>query len=1737
MNIFNLHDKIISDYKSYIESFLFIKDQIISDVVNSELEKGKLWPEPLIQFNPTFEKGKSIDNLANKGTVAKALKDVFTGYDLYRHQVEAIELGAEEKSFIVTSGTGSGKSLTYLATIFSDLLKNQYEKGIKAILVYPMNALINSQEEEIKKYADNYKIATGSDFPISFKTYTGQDSALERDEIRNNPPDILLTNYMMLELLMTRASESKMRESISSNLKYLIFDELHTYRGRQGADVSLLNRRIQSGCENDLICIGTSATMASGGSLLEQKQTVAQVGTQIFDKEFLPSQVIGEYLENTTVSKKVDLEALKKSLSIPINDNSPAEEFIRHPLAIWLENDIALVELEDGVLQRAKPCTLTEISENLAEHTHIDLKTCKDRLVELLEWAESLNESAARKQKRQSYLPFKFHQFVAQTGNVSVTLETPGERQITLETALYTRDKESGRQIHVFPVLFSRYSGHEYICVRKDLENGIIVPRDTKDLPEKITKSSLKGNKKLGTSKRVLGWDDFPDGYVVFDHDEPIWSDTNIEDLPDTWRKRNNSDELDNYYETKIPQRIWVDKFGSYSEIEEPEKQAAWFIPCHLLLDPTSGVIFNAQVNEFTKLMRLGNEGRSTATTILSLSTIKALSEQGISPELQKLLSFTDNRQDASLQSGHFNDFISTIQLRSAIYYALQDNQDGLNASNIAAKTREKLALKESDYARRPSDNPKYPDRKNTEMLEEYLFTRIIYDLRRGWRYNTPNLEQAGLLKVHYYNLEQLAEDDEEWGSIPLMKDLSHEERFEILHQISSYFRTSYALDHRKLEVSRRAEIANEIKDRLRTDSNWCLDEGERIEAPVVLLPRGVGRPPYGVSVAGCGHLSAIGKYFKGLFWKHEGEIPFKGEELTDYLVQIYEIMKSAQILHGEEVSGSKGSVIGYRLRLDQVIWKLDDADTIEIDKVRVNALNTVELKVNDFFRNYYKVNYAKFRKSIKGAEHTGQLSSAVRQEREKAFREGAISALFCSPTMELGIDISHMNVVHMRNVPPGPANYAQRSGRAGRSGQTALIITYCSNSSPHDRNYFANATEMVAGVVAPPRLDLTNRELIESHFNAHIFMQLGLNQVSTSAAEILDMEQSEELPIKTELKEYIKEQIASYEKNWVDQYKIALKNIYPELLESSWFSEKKLVLQANQFLEKLDKAFDRWRQLYRNANRLIDKARSVMDDPTIKSGAPEKKNANRDHFMAQRQRELLLNDHNHSATQSEFYIFRYLAAEAFLPGYNFTRLPIRTFIGNRDKGEFISRPRFVALKEFGPNNLIYHMGNKYLVNRMMLSDSDHLFHKLKISKSTGYIFLNEEGQGINNDPITNVELNSDKLLEIKSNLIELAESQTKLKERISSQEEERTSSGYDIEQYFSFAEGVRNTQKSKISYGEDTLLELRYGPSARLLQMNRKWRRSRPGDENGFNIGLNTGFWKSPSEEEKDHEKDPIHKVHVFTTDVSDVLYIQPVKTLGLQEEGVITLTYAIKRAIEKKFQIEESELGAWNMGEGEFANILLYEAAESSLGVLAELIRNPTKLKEVFKTAYEICHYDLTTRQDTHPDGLIASYDDLLSYYNQRHHDIIDRTLIKRPLEMLIDASIEVQENEQSSYHQHYQYLLETYDKNSSTELKFLRYLYNKGLALPDKAQYNLKGYYISADFVYEDPNTEIQTFVFVDGSVHDAEEQKIEDDKKRNLLRDNGYDAIVWRYDQSLDDLVESRKDIFRKVLEND
>jgi superfamily II DNA/RNA helicase len=1719
MDAFKTRENVVQQYREYLTSFLSIADERIKEEVAKSFEGNGFIPEPLIQFNPSFKQGESLEDLERLGEIQPSVKTAFGKYNLYKHQVEALRIGMSGKGFVVTSGTGSGKSLTYLATIFNNIFQkgNSKNKGVKAILVYPMNALINSQEEEIKKYAENF----GGSFPITFAKYTGQEGQVHRDWVKSEQPDIILTNYMMLELIMTRQSESWLRDSIKNNLEFLVFDELHTYRGRQGSDVSLLVRRIKSWCTKEFVCIGTSATMSSDGTPLEKKQKVAEVATTIFGSSYSPNEIIGEYLETCTNGKKYTPFELRNAIDQGIDPNGDETTFVDHPLTNWLEINIALKD-NNGTLERGKPRTLNEIANQLKSETGHDLSTIVKKLKDLLRWTEHLNETNRLAGNRKSFLPFRFHQFISQTSTVSVTLESRTQRHITIKPGRYV--KNEGDEKLLYPVLFSRYSGFDFICVKKDVSNHTFLPRNPVEPIDPLSMKDAKGDN--------LKEENFSEGYLILDDGEEFWKEDPKDIAPLEWLNTSETD-FKPAYKWLMPKQVYFNSTGEYSE-EAVYPLKGWFIPVKLRIDPTAGVIYeDSKTNEGTKLMSLGNEGRSTATTIMSYAVVSELFKQNEAVENQKLLSFTDNRQDAALQAGHFNDFLSSVRLRSGLHFALENNPGGLDVHTIADRVFEELKLKEIDYAKDPSTNPNYPDDDNVCAIKSYLLYRVFQDLKRGWRYTLPNLEQTALLRIEYKRLKQLSQDDQEFKDISFFNQLDAIQREEILTQLLNFFRTNYALNHRIL-LDNKSETQILLKDKLDSKKLWSLDHNETIDAPTYMVSVRPGRSTQkGIFFASMGSRSNIGKYFKRKMQEAQYPVMSK-DDFKEFIEALCDKLTDVKILSRKEgLLGSSGAINGYLLKTDYIQWFPGDGKTVEIDKTRFNTYRNLELKPNAYFQNLYKTDFSKYSKEIIGREHTGQLSSGQRIEREDQFRKGEISSMFCSPTMELGIDIANLNIVHMRNVPPNPANYAQRSGRAGRSGQTAVVFTYCSAWSPHDQNYFNAADTMVAGSVAAPRIDLKNEELLTSHFNAYLLMELEIKELHSSVADILDLSNPADIHVKESIINSIENNLKIYKDTWINSFKKVVVSMEPDLNLTWWYTQDWYIKKADSFVRRFKESFERWITLYSSALNMMNRAHVVQQDPTLKSDSPQKKEANTQYAVAKKQLALLKNDSNQSmSNESEFYIFRYLASEGFLPGYNFTRLPVRAFIGykHNDQGEYVSRPRAVALKEFGPMNTIYHNGSKYRINRMTVLEAESLQRKAKISTETGYAFLDEEAETANVDPITRSQLKNGTNSEYRTTLIELSESEGIPQERISCIEEERNSSGYEIAEYFRYPQGISSTKNATIQSGGVDLMNMIYGQSTELIKINWKSKRS-PAE--GFAIDKRNGKWLTQKDLEKQETMDNKKDVLVFVRDTADTLYIQPLSSLNLSPDQVTSLSYAIKRGIERLFQVEENEIGVRVMGTKEKPNILIYEASEGSLGILSQLIQEPVRMKELFTESYRCMHFDPNTREETDFGKSLpkASYQDLLSYYNQRDHDILNRREVKEVLEQLMDCDYSPNQGS-NDYDSQYKYLIDNYDRNSATEKPFIEYLHKNKLALPDKAQVNMAEFYISADFVYNTQDGPV--LIFCDGSVHDDERVKIKDGHQRQLLKDAGYDFIEWHYTEKIEDLMIRRKDIFRKVI---
>jgi len=1762
MDAFLLHADVKQSYEDYLRSFFTIRDKRILAEVERVMAEGRFMPDPLIQFNPSFRSNTSLDDLITEGVMHPDLKRVYGSKKLFDHQVEAFRKGAAGEGFIVTSGTGSGKSLTYLSTIFNHIMGlKEHVPGVRAILVYPMNALINSQVIEIQRYERDYLLSylpvderrayripvnskledeiallekrTSRKFPISYAQYTGQTDQATRQLIEGEKPDIILTNYMMLELTMTRAKEDWMRKAMHEHMRYLVLDELHVYRGRQGADIAMLMKRLQAQAKNDLICIGTSATMATGATAEARKDAVIKVADSIFGKSYQRDQIVEETLAVTT--KVSGTPPTKETLAVTVRKGVDLEgsETVFHedPVAIWLEQVIALKRDDQGVLVRNKPMEMKGLVTALSAASGRDEQASSEHLLQLFKWTERLNMQAAQEGRRTSYLPLKIHQFISQTNTVHVTLEQPGDREVVCDEAKYII--KDGKERDLFPVLFSRHTGVEFLCVSIDPEHERIRPRDPDEMPMQATKKDVQ---QLAKQSGVpISSATFPAGYIIFE--ENLWTDADEVDLPNSWFKRSKSaDRLEDYYRARLPRPIHFDIDGRFSwEKGKSLPLAAWYIPAKLLIDPTCGVIYDERSKEYTKLMRLGNEGRSTATTVLSHSVIGKLTAQGVGDDKNKLLSFTDNRQDASLQAGHFNDWITTIKLRAAIQQALvAAGPAGLRIETLPDKIFEQLDLKEAEYARNPAADPSWPDEDNVRALRDYLMVRTVYDLKRGWRYNTPNLEQCALLEVDYYKLKEFCAEPRFWEGKTLLQNLDANERQEVMHQVLDFFRTSYALAHFKLDQDR-ATTESFIKDHLDQDKPWALEREERVEVPYYLSVEPVRGTGNGRYFASMGPRSYLGRYFKRLFVHHQLGVPNEADTMA-FLKVVADTLHTGHFLTKEEIPLQGQPQTGYRLRLDKVIWKAGDRKNVTQDRVRIRTTEELELKPNTFFQGLYETALSD-RAQIIGREHTAQIGSEQREEREEQFRKGEVKALFCSPTMELGIDIAELNVVHMRNVPPNPANYAQRSGRAGRSGQTALVFTYCSGTSPHDRNYFKNKLDMVGGQVTPARVDLTNEELILSHLNAFFLMRLGLTDLQSSVKELLLLEQAKTLPLKPDVQASMESQLADNGAKWLKEFVALLGPLDAQLRsDSSWgFGTPWLEDKLNKYVERFDHVFDRWRALYHAAQESIAKANRINEDPTFKAESDERKEADRLLRAGKRQRDLLLNDENREfGGNSEFYVFRYLASEGFLPGYNFTRLPVRVFVGNRHKqqGEFISRPRNVALYEFGPQNIIYHNGSKYQVDRMMVTDLDSNRNAIKISRQTGYAFLNNAMTGANVDPITHQPLEGEQNVLVQNNLLELDEMEARPRERISCEEEERTGQGFEIRQYFSYPMGMASTKQAVVMEGEAKLLNLIHGPSTSLVQVNERWRRVK--DDGGFRVDPGNGRWLSKVQADQLNQAGTqTAQVRLFTTLTSDTLYIQPLEGLNLDKSGIYTLGYALKRAIETRFSLEENEIGVLPMGEAKVPNLMLYESTQGSLGVLSRLVQETNLLTEVFELAYSQLHFDTKTHADTRPELPKASYEDLLSYFNQRHHDDLDRHAVQPALKRLMACSPQPK-NSERNYDEHFEFLFAQTDPGSELERRFLKHLFDGGISLPDRAQVdlsNVTGHFINADFMYEVNGT--QGLVFIDGSVHDTPDQQADDHHKRTILRDKGYDVVEWHYRSDLNELLERRKDIFRKV----
>ena len=470
-----------------------------------------------------------------------------------------------------------------------------------------------------------------------------------------------------------------------------------------------------------------------------------------------------------------------------------------------------------------------------------------------------------------------------------------------------------------------------------------------------------------------------------------------------------------------------------------------------------------------------------------------------------------------------------------------------------------------------------------------------------------------------------------------------------------------------------------------------------------------------------------------------------------------------------------------------------------------------------------------------------------------------------------------------------------------------------------------------------------------------------------------------------------------------------------------------------------------------------------------------------------------------------------------------------------KGRDEFISRPRFLAVSEFGPRALIYHEGARYRVSRVNLdfgSDAIEDTHRLptdtmKRCERCGYAHL-QAGETHLAEVCDRCAAALDTPSRI-DNLVRMQNVSLRHAQRITCDEEERQRFGYHLVTAYRFPEinGRLDRKDAEVHADGACALTLSYGDATDLYRVNLGWTHRDGSQPRGFNLDLERGYWSRNQADAEDRDdaaaEGRIARVVPFVRDTRNALVMRFEPARAAPETA--SLQAAFKQAIQQHFQLEPRELSCEAMpSPRERREILFYEASEGGAGVLRQLAEAPAVLPALARRALTICHYDPDTLEDRAADRCgRACYECLLDYGNQPDHRILDRALIRDLLADLSRAECRPASGA-GSRAERLAALRRRCD--SRLEGRWLDMVESLGLRLPSDAQYAIPGHHTRPDFFYREANAAI----YIDGPPHDAPAQIREDEAKTRALIEAGYIVIRFHHGADWPAVFRRHPDVF-------
>lgn len=1682
MNPFEVLAEVQSEYLKYVHTFQKFKNPAIQDWVAERLKAGTLlWKDPYVELSRPFEPGESFEDLTQAGLLHPDTPKCFTveagnraaaPVALYRHQSDAIRSILSGHNTIVATGTGSGKSFCFGVPIVSEALRmrDKGTHGIKAVIVYPMNALANSQYEDFAKrlagsglrlalYTGDTKYSPAEalkQYQDIFGRVKPYDSELlSRDEIQKQLPDVLMTNYVQLELLLTRFEDRVLFPPEHRGvLRFIVLDEIHTYTGSRGADVACLIRRLKqhTGTLGALRCIGTSATVESGEGE-DARKVVADFAARIFGEPVDAAHVVGE----TYAPLPDELQALSRQVAEILAEGPQTAREVAGQLGVTQE------EVERALLDAATV---------VAPKTHAFFS--QGRAITACIRAENPH------------------------------LNDRGERTCPACAS------EGRANTPAFPMYFCRACGQEFYGVAVS-GGGVLHPRE-------IDAVEYEGDARY---LRVGAYD------------------AEQAPLPENWltpagnvrSDRRDSVPEDSRYCPDCNRLVGADLPQTPDTVASPCSHSNAIPVCLVsepfLMCPSCGIVYDRRVREFNKLFTFGTVGRSTATDVLIGSIMTRLPE-----DQRKIIAFSDNRQDTALQSAHVNSLQMRIAFRRALFHALRQrgctDTEGefMSLADVGLRLfqTQEAAGTLPDFGR---DRRRYgSDQQSKDLYRRYLQFAAMLELEATHKRVHQNLEDVGLLVVIYDGLDEFAADDDAWAGVPVLGKVDADVRRDYLLGFLDIMRKRLAIDH---EALLRWDLFRvEVLERLNEEALFYVADN--------LKPIGFSDEADTSSWAAriyrfTGTRTSLVAWTRRALGLDHGAAC----ELVPHVVSALSGERAGFLVICEIPERRGKQWLRHRLYMvNQATLRLQlssqaqhtvcpKCGTVHHFRALNVCTGTTCAGLNagvNLESNYFRAQYTlplEEAVPLKAAEHSGQLGGDERKAIEAKFKDpdDPLNTLICTPTMELGIDIGDLSAIHMRNVPPSPSRYAQRAGRAGRKGQPSLITVFCGAGSyrgPHDQYFYRFPEKIIAGRIAPPRFNLDNQRLLTAHIHSLVLETLG-QKLPTRAREVLEWEQDPEYPMRADL--------AQDFRHSVDARKDAILRAVHEAFEAEmqafqWLDGGFVEQAVSRFVDDLDKAFVRWRAEYGRLSVELHEINRKLERERF------------DQSLHRRQAVILRKLGDMREGEGDWYIYRYLGGEGFLPNYAFPRRA--AVLSFHETESELARDPVIALTEFAPGNFIYRRGERYEVThaRPRMRELAPDVQELIICPACDAVYVGEEGKR------AACRCGQD-LRDVHPRLgLALPDMFGMRRARITADEEERRRLGYIVTPHCELGAG---DARFAVYAGGLERFRLLYKHNAHVVEVNAGPRQAQQEDApEGFILCGKCFRWLMSEDKAQKHvdanasdrcsrhagSEDLLQRLHLFVDIQTDVLAFDIPLPGDVPEDRALefytTLLHTWLQGVAVTLNVDENELGGFlarSPATSEHWRIVLYEKSEGGVGVLASLVE-AVRLRQVVQRALEMLH-------EGDPDGGCerACYECLLSFYNQLDHGLIDRNLAVRFLRSLETLSVEAVED--SGAGPSLDDLLA--QCQSGLEREVLRAIHERGLPLPDAAQktlYDGDEPVAVADFFYEP-----RIVVFVDGSPHHKDYVAAADDVKRSRLKAKGYRVVVVRGEDAeagLDDLAE-------------